>query len=87
MSLHSTKVTLDPTMTVARSELTSDVERHGVADAVSLDVVRDARVDAGRAPLHVLHDERLVGDDHAGSHVVHQGVLLKCDIIKLQRNY
>ena len=41
-------------MLLPLNNLTSDVEGHRVADAVALDVVGDAGVDAGLVPLHVL---------------------------------
>ena len=56
--------------------LTSDVECHWVADAVALDVVRHAGVDARGVPLDVLQHQRLVRYDHPRSHVVNQRVLL-----------
>ena len=60
--------------------LTSDVEGHGVADAVALDVVRHAGVDARGVPLDVLQHQRLVRYDHPSLNVVHQRVLLQKNV-------
>jgi hypothetical protein len=45
--------------------LTFDVEIDRIADSVTLDVVRDASVDARLIPANVLQDEALVADNDA----------------------
>ena len=44
-----------------KKKLTSNIEGDRVADAVTLEVVGDAGVDAGLLPLHPLQDEDVLG--------------------------
>ena len=60
--------------------LTANIEGDGVADAIALEVVGDAGVDAGLLPLHPLQDKALVRHDQTRAHICYQGAALHMEI-------